>query len=165
MEATTNKSAGQGKQKTVSITRTFNQPVNTVWKALTEPEYFKKWWGPNGYSCTECKIDLRVGGKTLANMKSDKGEETWSTQTFVEIIPMKRIVYEDNFADSMGNVVPPSYYKMPGEWSNVLVTIELEDLDGKTKMTMNQEGIPTEMYDDCVQGWQQCFDKLEKITL
>lgn len=32
------------KQKTISIKRTVNLPLSTVWKAWTEPESFKKWW-------------------------------------------------------------------------------------------------------------------------
>ena len=35
------------KQKTITIKRTFNLPLTTVWKAWTEPESFKKWWGPD----------------------------------------------------------------------------------------------------------------------
>lgn len=163
MEAKTNNTAEQGRHRTVSITRTFDIPLDTIWKAWTEPEYFKKWWGPNAYTCTYCKLDLKVGGKSLVNMRSDKGEETWSTLTYIEIIPGRRIIYEDNFSDSEGNAVQPSYYKMPGEWAKMIVTVELGEADGRTRMTMRQEGIPAEMYDDCVQGWQECFDKMARI--
>ena len=42
-----------------------------------------------------------------------------------------------------------------------MVTLTLEEVDGKTKMTLNHEGIPDEMVDDCITGWQESFDKLE----
>jgi uncharacterized protein YndB with AHSA1/START domain len=154
--------ATAAKQKTVSITREFNLPLNTVWKAWTEPSSFKMWWGPEGFTCPFCTIDLKAGGKSLACMKSAEGKEYWSTATYREIIPMKKLVYEDNFSDDKGNTVSPSYYDMPGEWSNVIVTVTLEEKNGKTKMTMEQQGIPEEMYNDCITGWQQCFDKMEK---
>ena len=151
-----------GKQKTVSIRRTFNLPVNVMWKAWTEPESFKKWWGPTDYSCHDCTIDLKVGGKYLASMQGPDGKKIWSTGTIKEIVPMKKIVYTDNFADSQGNIVPASYYNMPGEWpGNVEVTVTLAEENGKTKLTMDQTNIPEEMYDDCIKGWQQSFDKME----
>ena len=40
------------KQKTITIKRTFNLPLNTVWKAWTDPETMKKWWGPEEYGVT-----------------------------------------------------------------------------------------------------------------
>src|SRR5262245_7786359 len=149
-------------RKTVSITRTFNRRARTVWEAWTAPESFKKWWGPTGYTCPYCNIDLRVGGKCVASMKDEAGKEIYSVGIFREIVPMKKLVYDDHFADSKGNIVPPSYYNMPGEWNNVQVTVTLEENGGKTNMTMNQEGIPAEMYDDCITGWNQSLDKIEK---
>lgn len=162
MEAKTNNTSMQGRNKTVTISRTLNLPVDTVWKAWTEPESFKKWWGPRDFTCPECKMDLRVGGKTLACMKSKEGQEFWSTATYEEIVPVKKLVYRDDFSDSKGNKVDPSYYNMAGAWGDVKVTLDFEDVDGKTKLNMSQTGIPEEMYDDCIHGWQECFDKLEE---
>lgn len=162
METKNNDTTTVGKQKTVLITRTFDLPVSKMWKAWTEPESFKKWWGPKDFTCPQSSIDLKVGGKYLSSMKSSDGKEFWSTGTFKEIIPMKKIVYTDSFSDSKGNIIPASDYGMPGEWPNELVvTLTLEEVDGKTKMTLRHEGIPEESYDDCVTGWQQSFDKLE----
>jgi len=152
-----------GKQKTVSIKRTFDLPVSTMWKAWSEPESFKKWWGPNDYTCPDCTIDFKVGGKNLASMQGRDGKKIWSTNTYREIIPMKKIVYVDNFADEKGNSVPASYYNMPGDWSKeMVVTVAFEDVNGKTKMSLEHTNLPEEMHDDCVTGWQQSFDKLEE---
>ncbi len=163
METQNNNTAAQDNTKDIVITRTFDLPLDRIWQAWTEPESFKKWWGPKDFTCPECTIDLRVGGKTLACMRSKDGKDFWSTGTFLEIVPKKRLVYEDNFSDEKGNTVSPSYYGMPGEWNDVLVTVEFEDLNGKTKMDLRHKGIPQEMYNDCIQGWQECFDKMEKI--
>src|SRR5688572_16334680 len=146
-----------GGQKTVSITRIFDASVDKVWKAWTEAEAFKKWWGPNDYTCSSAKLDVRVGGKMHASMKGPDGKEIWSTGTYKEVVPQKKLVVTDKFADSDGNEVQPSYYGMPGEWpKDVVVTVTLEESNGKTKMTMQQTNVPAEMYDDCVKGWQQC---------
>ncbi|MES2559457.1 MAG: SRPBCC domain-containing protein [Bacteroidota bacterium] len=153
--------AGNQQTKTVSITRIFDLPLDTVWKAWTEPESFKKWWGPTDFSCTSCTIDFRVGGKNLANMRGPDGKEIWGTGTYKEIKPRQKIVYDDNFSDEKGNTVPPSYYDMPGEWPGSVVTVTFEEVNGETKMRLEHEGIPEEMYNDCIAGWQESLDKLQ----
>lgn len=150
--------------KTISIKRIFDLSINTVWKAFSEPESCKKWWGPKGYSCPDCTIDFKQGGKYLISMQGSDGIKIWSTGTFKEIIAHKKIVYTDTFSDNKGNVVPASYYKMPGEWPlELIVTVEFEEVDGKTNMLLLHDGIPEDMQKDCINGWQQMFDKLENL--
>jgi uncharacterized protein YndB with AHSA1/START domain len=150
-------------KKTISINRAFDLPLTTVWKAWSEPESFKKWFSPEGYTAPSSSIDFRVGGKFFNSMKSPDGKETWSTGTYKEIIPLKKIVCSDSFADAEGNIVPASYYNMPGDWDlELTVTVEFEEVDGKTHMKLQHAGLPVEAADDCVKGWQSCFDKLER---
>ncbi|MBK6839247.1 MAG: SRPBCC domain-containing protein [Bacteroidetes bacterium] len=150
------------KHKTITIKRTFNLPLSAVWKAWTEPESMKKWWGPKEYTCPDCSIDFRVGGKFLASMQGADGQKIWSTGTYKEIVPLKKIVNTDSFADSTGTIVPASYYKMSGDWGlELLVTTEFEEVDGKTNISLQHAGLPVELSDECMQGWQSSFDKLE----
>jgi uncharacterized protein YndB with AHSA1/START domain len=44
------------------ITRTFDAPRDLVWRAFTEAEHLKHWWGPKGFKMLSCKLDLRPGG-------------------------------------------------------------------------------------------------------
>lgn len=75
---------------------------------------------------------------------------------------MKKIVNTDSFSDSEGNIVPPSYYNMPGDWEpELLITVEFEEVNGKTNMKLQHEGLPAEMIDDCKKGWQSSLDKIE----
>lgn len=54
--------------------RTINVNINKVFKAWTEPEYLKKWWGPKGFSNTFEEFDLRPGGRWKFVMHGpDKG--------------------------------------------------------------------------------------------
>lgn len=98
------------------ITRVFDAPPELVWKAWTEPEHFKQWWGPGPFTCPFSAIDLRVGGRLLWCMRSPEGQEYWTTGAYREIVPLQRLVYSSAFADAAGNPVPASYYNMPGEW-------------------------------------------------
>jgi uncharacterized protein YndB with AHSA1/START domain len=144
------------------LTRIFDAPRNLVWKAWTEPERFMRWWGPKGFTSPVCKIDLRVGGKYLNCMRSPGGQDFWSTGVYREIVPMKRIVCTDSFADEKGNVVPASNYGMQGEWPlELIVKVTFEEKGGKTRMTLRHEGIPAgTMSDNTRAGWNESFDKL-----
>ncbi len=55
------------------VTRVFAAPRELVWKMWTDPEMFKKWWGPKMFSCPVSKIDFRVGGKFLHSMSGKAG--------------------------------------------------------------------------------------------
>ena len=47
------------------ISRVFDAPRDLVWKAFTEPERMKEWWGPKGCTVIASKMDLRPGGTYL----------------------------------------------------------------------------------------------------
>jgi len=156
------------KSKPLVITRIFNAPRELVWKAWTEVERMKKWWGPRIFAVPSCKIDFRVGGKFLYCMKSNSGEKIWQkgiwgTGVYKEIIPMEKIVFSDSFADEKGDIVPAAYYGMQGNFPlEMLVTVTFEKFEGnKTKMTLKHEGIPKgEHFAGANQGWNESFDKL-----
>ena len=44
-------------KRDVVITRTFDAPVEQVWKAWTEPEFVMRWWGPTGFTSPSCKMN------------------------------------------------------------------------------------------------------------
>lgn len=143
------------------ITRTFDAPAELVWEAWTNPEAFKKWWGPEGFSCPHCEIDLRLGGKFLGCMRSPEGKDFWSTGTYKEIKPKQKLVCTDSFADEQGNVVPASHYGMDDFPMELLMSVTFDQINSKTRMTLRHQGFPEgEMLDQAREGWNQSFDKL-----
>ena len=165
METTKSKYGQHGSavQNELVIHRVFDLPVSKVWRALTEPEQFKKWWGPNGFTCPSSKMEARPGGKYLNCMRGPDGKEYWSTGVVKEFIPGKKLVLTDSFSDEKGNIKSASEYGMPGDWpKELLITFELEEADGATKLKLEHEGVPEEMHDECVKGWNESFDKLEE---
>ena len=98
------------------IMRIFDAPRELVWKACTEAERIKRWWGPEHFTAPTIENDFRVGGAYLFCMCSPEGEEYWTTGVFREIVPIERIVYTDAFADDHGNRVPASHYGMGDDW-------------------------------------------------
>lgn len=149
----------------VEVKRTFHAPPEMVWKAWSTPALVKLWWGPEGFSCPEAKLEFREGGKYLFAMKNPDGKVVWSGGVYEEISPDK-LVYTDNFTDQRGHIVSAADYGMPGEWGETTrVTVEFEPAgEGQTKMRLKHEGIPADMHDDCVQGWTSTIDKMQRVV-
>ncbi|MCC7159615.1 MAG: SRPBCC domain-containing protein [Ignavibacteria bacterium] len=116
--------------------------------------------GPREYSCPDCIIDFRVEGKYHNSMMDAKGSKIWTTGIYKEIIPLKKIVYTDSFADENGNVVSSDQYGMPGVPLEMTVTVTLEEANGKTKMSMTHAGLPDDHMKGANTGWNTSFDKL-----
>jgi uncharacterized protein YndB with AHSA1/START domain len=149
-------------ERELVITRIFDAPGELVWKAWTDPERVKRWWGPKDFTSPVSKIDLRVGGSYLNCMRSPEGEDYWSAGVYREIVEPERIVYTDSFSDAEGNLVPASHYGMSGDWPlELLVTVTFEEYEGKTRLTLRHVGIPAgENRDMAKAGWNESFDKL-----
>lgn len=146
------------------IIRTFDVSREQVWNAWTKPELLKKWWGPKEYSCPDCEIDLRVGGKYLYSMLGKDGKKIWVTGTYKEIIPNQKLVFTDSFADENGNIVPSEDYGMKGMPLEMIVTVTLEEVEGKTRMTMTHAGLPAGEYQKGANtGWNSSFDKMVEL--
>ena len=147
-------------QDAVVIERTFEAPVDLVWQMWTDPEHFKQWYGPQGFSVPVAEMDLRVGGKRLICMASPDGSmKMWTTGEYTEIVPKVRLVYTESPADEDGNLVSPAAMGMPeGYPATTEVSVVLEGLDGRTKMVMTHAGMPAGS--GAGGGWEQAFDKL-----
>ena len=146
----------------VVIERIFDVPVDLIWQMWTQPEHFKKWYGPQGASVPVAEMDVRAGGKRLVCMemqRPDGSMKMWFTGEYREVTPNKRLVYTDSMADENGNVVSPSAMGMPEEHpATTEVTVLLEDLGGRTKMVMTHAGIPADS--GGAGGWEQAFAKM-----
>jgi uncharacterized protein YndB with AHSA1/START domain len=149
-------------QEDLFITRIFDASRERVWKAWTEPEFMKHWWGPKGFTTPYCEIDLRVGGKFLYCMRSPEGKDYWGTGVYREIVRLEKIVCTNSFADEKGSVVPATQYGMSADFPlKMLVTVTFEEHEGKTKLTLRHVGIPAGADRDGANvGWSQSLDKL-----
>ncbi|MGB9489213.1 MAG: SRPBCC domain-containing protein, partial [Terriglobales bacterium] len=72
-----------------------------VWKAWTDPKYVMQWWGPKGFTAPVCKMDFRVGGKSLLCMRMPDGQECWNAVEYHEIVPLEKIVSSMHFSDPL----------------------------------------------------------------
>jgi uncharacterized protein YndB with AHSA1/START domain len=146
----------------VVLERSFDAPVDLIWRMWTDPEHFKEWYGPQGALIPVAKMDVRAGGKRLVcmEMQTPSGPmQMWFTGEYLEVVEDARLVYTESIADENGNVVPPSDMGMPeGHPTTTEIRVELEDLGGRTKMVMTHVGIPSDS--PGATGWVMAFDKL-----
>jgi len=149
------------------IVRIFDAPREVVWKAWTEPKYVAQWWGPKGFTAPVCKMDFRVGGKSLYCMRSPDGQEFWSAVEYVEIVPYEKIVSLMYFADAQGNKVDPAQMGIEHEAIEGAYDVTLfEDLgDGKTKLTfIGNEPMESAKNSGQLEGWNQILDKVAAVV-
>ncbi len=151
----------------MSITRIFDAPRELVWKAWTDPKNVMQWWGPKGFSAPVCKMDFRVGGKSLLCMKSPDGQEFWNAIEYHEIILHEKIVSSMYFADSKGNKVEPEAYGIEHEGIDGAYDVTIfEDLgNGQTKLTfIGNEPAESAKNSGQMEGWIQILDKVAAVV-
>ncbi len=86
MAAARGRPAPEQKEKALIITRVFDAPRELVWRTWTDPEHFKRWWGPKDFTAPVARMDVRVGGTYLWCMRSPEGQNYWTTGTYREIV-------------------------------------------------------------------------------
>ena len=146
----------------VVIERHFDAPVELVWKMWTESEHFAAWYGPTGATIPVAKMNVWVGGSRhiCMAMETPNGPmQMWFVGEFLEIVANERLVYTEAMSVEDGNVISPAQMGMPeGHPETTQVIVELEPVDGKTKMTMTHIGVPADS--PGASGWGMAFDKL-----
>ena len=149
----------------VEIERTFDAPVDVVWRMWTDPDAFAQWYGPTGASIPVSKMDLRVGGSRLVCMEMSTPDGTmqmWFAGEFVEIDEPNRLVYTESMADEDGRILSAAEAGMPdGHPTTTEVHVELTEVDGRTAMRMRHVGVPADS--PGAQGWNMAFDSLEQL--
>src|ERR1035438_6868275 len=81
-------------EKELILTRVFDAPREIVFKAWTEVERLKRWWGPKNFTNSVCEIDPRPGGAMRIHMRApDDGVIYPMTGVFQEIAEPERLVF------------------------------------------------------------------------
>ncbi len=141
-------------EKDLVFTRIFDAPRDLVFKAWTEAEHLKRWWGPHGFTNPVCEVDPRPGGAIRIDMRGPDGTIYPMTALYREIVEPERLVFTSAALDEKGN---PLF--------EVLNTVTFAEHAGKTKLTVHAsvvkataEAAPYLAGMD--QGWSQSLDRL-----
>src|SRR5215469_2694594 len=145
-------------EKEVTLSRLINAPREMVFKAWTDREQLKKWWGPKGFTNPVCEIDSTPGGTILIHMKAADGTMHPMDGEFHEIVEPEKIVFTSAALNKMGERI-----------FEVLNTVTFHDENGKTRLTLHaaisnstDEGKP--YLDGMNEGWSQSTDRLNDLV-
>lgn len=140
------------------LTREFKAPRDLVWKAFTEEERLKHWWGPKGMDWVRCSLDLRPGGLFHYCMKAPNGHVMWGRFVYREISAPERLVFVVSFSDENGGV---TRHPMATNWPlEVLNTVTFSETNGMTRLHMH--GIPINASEDECAAFVAGFSGMEK---
>jgi len=149
------------------IARTFDAPRGLVWKAWTERERLKQWFGPQGSTMPETTMDFRPGGTCHSCLRFPDGREMWGKFIYREIVAPERLVYVQHFSDRDGGITRhPLSFTWPLQ---MLTTVTFAEQSGKTLLTVRWLPLkPTDeerqtfdsAHEGMKQGWSGTFEQL-----
>ena len=156
--------------KPFETSRVFDAPRDKVWKAWTEVERLKQWWGPKGFVVTHCKVDLRPGGIMHYCLRMPDGNEMWGKFAYREIVKPERLVWINSFSDKDGGT---TVHPMSPDWPREMLTkVTFEEQGGKTKVTVQwtpvdaSTEVERKTFEDgrgsMQQGWTGTFEQFEQ---
>jgi uncharacterized protein YndB with AHSA1/START domain len=134
----------------VAITHVFDAPIEQVFRAWTDPDELAAWYGPAGMRTPRenIQIDLRVGGRYELTMVSLDGDREFSIgYEIVELSPPELLVLRSD----------PMPATSKGD--STTVRVALEDLDGRTRMTLTDGPLPFGR-EHAEAGYRAAVDKL-----
>ena len=154
-------------QQEFVISRTFDAPRELVWKAFTEAERMRHWWGPKGFQVIASKMDLRPGGTYHYCLRAPDGGTMWGKFVYREIVRPERIVAVTSFSDEAENV---TRHPMSPTWPlKMLSTFLFAEEDGRTTLTVHWSPLDAEeteratfanAHPSMQQGWSGTLDQL-----
>ena len=81
------------------VTRTFDAPPATVYRAWSEPELFQRWWMPksaSGVSLVSCEMNVRTGGKYRLEFAAGESDTMAFYGKYLDVVPNERIVWTND---------------------------------------------------------------------
>jgi len=143
----------------LQLTRVFDAPRELVFKAWTDVNQFKQWFGAaacDGSSLQSAKLDPRTGGKYRIQVRRADGEYFTTVGVYREVRPPERLAFtwqfeKDGSGDGFGEVEPPE----------MLVTVEFKARGKQTELVLTHEKFASaESRDRHNDGWTRCLNEL-----
>ncbi|ACI58132.1 Activator of Hsp90 ATPase 1 family protein (plasmid) [Rhizobium leguminosarum bv. trifolii WSM2304] len=120
------------------VTRIFNAPPSTVYKAWSRPELFKRWWVPksaSGVSLVSCDMDVRTGGKYRLEFGADGSDTMAFYGKYLEVVPNERIVWTNDEGEE-----------------GAITTVTFEDQGGRTLLKFHETYPSKQALEEALQG-------------
>jgi len=120
------------------VTRTFNAPRRTVYRAWSDPELFQRWWVPKsatGILLVSCKMDVRTGGKYRLEFGTGGSDTMAFYGKYLEVVPDERIVWTNDEGEE-----------------GAITTVTFEDQEGKTLLKFHEAYPSKKALEEALQG-------------
>jgi len=136
----------------LTLKRTYPVTPEKVWRAWTDAEALKRWWGPApGEPVSAAELDVRVGGRFRIVFGGPDGTAHECAGVYKEVVPNRKLV----FTWCWPNTTPERIS---------VVTITFEHMRGQTQLTFQHEQLFDEkVRDDHQRGWSGSLDKLAEF--
>jgi uncharacterized protein YndB with AHSA1/START domain len=133
----------------LALDRTYPVAPEKVWRAWTDPEAVKRWWGPGpGEPVSLAELDVRVGGRFRIVFGGADGKAHECGGVYREVVPNRKLVFTWTWPNST-----------PERES--LVTITFRAAGKGTELAFRHEQLFDEkVRDDHRRGWNGTLDKL-----
>ena len=127
--------------------RVFNFPREKVFRAWSQPEHLKAWWGPKGFTNTFSEFHFCEGGSWKFVMHGPDGANYDNESTFVKIEEPRLIVFN--------HIVSPLFQ----------VQASLDAVGGQTmftfKMIFLSAALCEQLKPVCIPSNEENFDRLD----
>jgi uncharacterized protein YndB with AHSA1/START domain len=130
----------------VKVTQFIKGKRERVFQAWLKPELAVQWFSPENLTPKSFRTDAKVGGSYIHVMSNSEVGELTTTGKYLEIVENKKIVFT---------------WGKQGE-SNSVVTVELEDQDGGTLLTLTHTKLPDDLVAGHVKGWESALRHLDQ---
>ena len=136
----------------LTLTRSYPVPPERVWRAWTDPQALKRWFGPGGEDpVSVADLDVRKGGRFRIVFGGADGKAHKVQGVYREVVPHRRLV----FTWTWPNTTPER---------ESVITIEFRAQGGGTELVFRQEQFfDTAARDGHQRGWTESFAKLGKF--
>ena len=148
---------------TITISRIFAAPRETVFRLWTDAAYVAQWWGIEDSINPICQLDARPGGDWRIDMQTKSGRVYRNHGVYLEVVENLRLVFTDipDPALPEWNGAPPApsvhTVTFADHGDATLVTLEIKLGSRADRDRMLKLGMKT--------GINQGFDRLERLLV
>lgn len=151
-------------KRRITLERIYQATIEDVWELWTTKEGIESWWGPEGFSVTVRRLDLRPGGALEYGMTPTAAPQiefikragmpltTEARLTYTEIIAPERLGYT-HLADFIPGVAP----------YGIKTLVELQRTAQGVRMILSFDAMHDEQWTQrALMGWESEFGKLAR---
>jgi uncharacterized protein YndB with AHSA1/START domain len=144
-------SSGQTEATTLQVRRTIAASRDAVFRAWTDPSWFRQWFGTRDVSIPHVELDVRVGGEYRVDFESARGNAQLFG-TYLEVEPPARLVYTFCWGGAASEI------------AETLVTVEFQERGEETEVVVTHERQPSPAVSEFHEsGWTVSFERLAEL--